>query len=104
LVNRIEFGGFAADLNSGELSHNGQPVKIQRKTFQLLELLLESQGEALTRQRLYDLLWPGVYADIEHGLNTQVLKLRHLIGKASVETTPRGYRLARGIVVEFIDA
>jgi len=46
----IRFGVFEVDLRAGELRKNGLKVKLQEKPFQVLKLLLQRPGEAVTRE------------------------------------------------------
>ena len=96
---RLSFGLFEADLSSGQLSKRGQPIRLENQPFQVLAVLLEHQGEIVTREQLRALLWPdGTYGDFDDRLNTAVKKLRHALGDAAetpvfIETVPRrGYR------------
>jgi TolB-like protein/DNA-binding winged helix-turn-helix (wHTH) protein len=98
------FGGFELDLQSGELSKRGIPVRLQDKPRRILELLLERRGEVVTRDELRHVLWPGdTFVDFDGGLNTAVNKLRTALGDAAerprfVETVGRrGYRLIASV-------
>ena len=46
------FGVFEADLVTGELRKNGARVKLQGQPFQVLSLLLKSQGKLVSRDEL----------------------------------------------------
>ena len=99
IVNRVRFGPFEADLTSGELRRDGQPIPIQDLPFRLLTALLERPGELVTRTELTGRLWGAeTYVDAAAGLNTAIAKLREALGDAAerpvwVETVPkRGYR------------
>jgi DNA-binding winged helix-turn-helix (wHTH) protein len=43
------FGTFEVNLQTGELRHAGQKVKLQEQPFQVLATLLERPGEVVTR-------------------------------------------------------
>jgi DNA-binding winged helix-turn-helix (wHTH) protein/Tol biopolymer transport system component len=93
------FGLFEADLDSGTLTRQGVPVKLQEQPFRILALLLESPGEVLSRDELRKNIWPdGTYVDFDGSLNTALMKLRAALNDSSdnplfVETVPRkGYR------------
>jgi DNA-binding winged helix-turn-helix (wHTH) protein len=95
---RIFFGPFEADLRSGELRCEGRPVPVQRQPFEVLAALLEQPGELVSRDALRGRIWPDVFVDYEHCLNTAVRKLRRALGDSPraprfVETVARrGYR------------
>lgn len=93
------FGLFEADLDSGTLTRQGIAVKLQEQPFRILALLLESQGEILSRDELRRNIWPdGTYVDFDGSLNTALMKLRAALNDSPdnplfVETVPRkGYR------------
>ena len=95
----VRFGVFEADLRASELRKHGLKVKLHGRPFQILALLLERPGEAITREELREKLWPAdTFVDFDHGLNNAVNKLRDALGDSAdnprfVETLPRhGYR------------
>lgn len=96
---RYRFGVFEADWATGELRRKGVRVKLHAQPFQVLFMLLERQGEMLTREEICSALWPDeTFVDYEHGVNSAINRLREALGdKASqprfVETLARrGYR------------
>lgn len=98
-VKRYRFGAFEADAATGELRRQGFRVRIHAQPFQVLLMLLERQGEIVTREEISKELWPeGTFVDYEHGVNSAVNRLREALGdKAAsprfVETLARkGYR------------
>jgi Tol biopolymer transport system component/DNA-binding winged helix-turn-helix (wHTH) protein len=93
------FGVFELDLNASELRKNGRKLKLQDQPFRLLSLLLEQPGQAVTRDRLKEALWPAdTFVDFDHSLNAAIAKLRQSLGDSAenprfVETVARkGYR------------
>jgi len=96
---RLRFGAFEADLESQELWKSGRRVKLQRKPFQVLALLLRFPGCFVSRAELTRELWPDLHVNFERSLNTAVNALRIALGDswrhpAYVETRPgQGYRL-----------
>jgi eukaryotic-like serine/threonine-protein kinase len=93
------FGPYTLDLRSGELRKFGTKVKMGEQTFQILRVLLESQGELVTREELRVKLWAGdTFVDFDHGLNSAVQRLRDCLSDSAekprwIETIPRrGYR------------
>jgi len=96
---RLRFGAFDVNLQSRELTHKGERVKLQDKPFQILELLLAEHGNLVTREELRRKLWPAdTFVDFEAGLNTAMRKLRDALqdepkAPRFVETVQRhGYR------------
>jgi DNA-binding winged helix-turn-helix (wHTH) protein/Tol biopolymer transport system component len=93
------FGIFEVDLRAGELRRNGMRVKLQEQPFQVLALLLERQGEVVTREEVRNRLWPAdTFVDFDHSLNAAIRRLRDALGDSAenptfVETVARrGYR------------
>lgn len=93
------FGGFEVDPRSRELSRKGKRVRMQDQPLEVLLLLLERNGEVVTREELKQRLWPAdTFVDSDDGLNGAVHKLREALGDSAeepqyIETIPRrGYR------------
>lgn len=95
----IRFGVFEVDLEAGELRRQGVKVKLQEQPFQVLTILLDQPGRAVTREELQRRLWSDdTFVDFETGLNTAIKKIREALGDSAenprfVETLHRrGYR------------
>lgn len=95
----VRFGVFELDLISGELCKNGRKLRLQEQPFRLLHLLLEPPGQAVTRDRLKEALWPAdTFVDFDHSLNAAIGKLRQALSDSAenprfIETLARrGYR------------
>ena len=94
----VRFGTFEVDLPAGELRKGGVKLKLTGQPFQVLTILLERPGEAVTREELQKRLWPDTFVDVDHNLNTAINKIREVLGDSAesprfVETLPRrGYR------------
>ncbi len=96
---RLWFDDFELRTDSGELLHDGVPVKLQPQPARVLELLARHAGEVVTREELRSHLWgEDTFVDFEHGLNFSIRQLRRALGDTAdaprfVETLPRrGYR------------
>src|SRR6266571_5615824 len=100
----VRFGTFEVNLHSRELRKHGMRIRLEEKPFQILEMLLERNGQVVTRKTLRERLWPDTYVGYEHSLNTAVNKLRDLLGDSArsprfVETLPRlGYRFIAPVI------
>ena len=95
------FDDFELDLDAGQLRLRGKPIRLERRPFDLLALLVANPGRLHTREEIIAALWPEkVIIDFDAGLNTLVRKVRHALGDSPeapryVETVPaRGYRFA----------
>ena len=102
---RLRFGAFEADLDSRELLTSGRQVKLERKPFQVLELLLRAPGRFVARAELTRELWPDLHVNFDRSLNTAVNALRKALGDSwrnpgYVETRPgQGYRFIAPVEV-----
>ena len=99
LAQTYRFGEFELDPGAFELRRNGQPVKLERRPFDLLALLVRQPGRVVPREEIIAALWPAnVIVDFDSGLNTLVRKLRHALEDSPddprfIETVQgRGYR------------
>jgi len=96
---RLRFGVFEIDLENRRLWKRGVVVKLQQKPFQILQRLLQTPGELVTRSELARVLWPELHVVFDGSLNTAVNSLRRALGDPSreprfIETIPgAGYRL-----------
>jgi Tol biopolymer transport system component/DNA-binding winged helix-turn-helix (wHTH) protein len=102
----IQFGPFKANLRTKELTKNGTRLRLPGQSFHVLRILLERQGDLVTREELQQALWPAeTFVDFDHGLNATVNRLREVLGDSAespklIETLPRrGYRFI-GTIVE----
>jgi TolB-like protein/DNA-binding winged helix-turn-helix (wHTH) protein/Flp pilus assembly protein TadD len=101
----LKFGGFEADLRTGELAKFGKRVRLQEQPFQLLVMLLEKPGVLVTREELHLKLWPQTTVDFDHGLNKAMSKIREALGDSAenprfIETVARrGYKFLADVTV-----
>jgi len=95
---KLRFGAFEVDLQNQDLRKDGRQVKLERKPFQVMELLLRVRGRFVTRAELTRTLWPNLHVNFERSLNTAVNSLRKALGDSPqnpsyIETKPGlGYR------------
>jgi len=91
------FGPFVLDRQRGKLFREGRPVAVSSKGLRLLEALLGSRGQVLTKSELMQVAW-GDTAIEESNLSVQIAALRKQLGPISeggdwITTVPRvGYR------------
>lgn len=97
---RVYFDDYEVDFESRELRKCGIRVKVQRKPFLVLELLLHRPGELVTRKEVIRFLWPDSHVSFTHALNAAVNSLRQVLGESCrehrfIETRPGlGYRFS----------
>jgi tetratricopeptide (TPR) repeat protein len=90
------FGRFRFDVLARELFCDGEPAALQRRTAQLLELLLERAPGLVPREEIFARLWPDGFVE-DGNLFQHVYTLRRALAAdpaVRVETVRgRGYRL-----------
>lgn len=96
-----QFGDFRLDCQRFELQLHGRAVRVERKPMELLMLLASRQGQLVTRAEIAERLWSSeVFVDTEHGINTAVRKLRHLLRDDAEE--PRFIQTVTGMGYRFV--
>lgn len=96
---QICFGLYEVNLQKCELRKRGLKLKVPHQSFQILAMLLERPGQAVSREELRQALWPSdVFVNFEGSLNSAVQRLRSALQDTSqkpryIETLPKlGYR------------
>jgi TolB-like protein/DNA-binding winged helix-turn-helix (wHTH) protein/Tfp pilus assembly protein PilF len=96
---RARFGVFEVDFATRQLRKSGFRIRLQDQPFQVLELLLRTPGQIVTRDELKEKLWSSdTFVAFDDGLNTAIKKVRAALSDTAdsprfVETVPRvGYR------------
>ncbi|HYO82911.1 MAG TPA: alpha/beta fold hydrolase, partial [Bryobacteraceae bacterium] len=105
MARSLRFGPFRIDLASRELWRGDQAVPLPPKSMDVLVYLAEHAGEIVTRDQLFQALWPDVFV-ADHALSVQILEIRKALGDtaqapAYIETRHRrGYRFCARVTVE----
>ena len=73
------FGKFEVDTLNYQLRKNGSPVDLEPKVFDLLAYLVAGRRNLVTREQLFDNLWPGQVVS-DTSLSNQVKAARRAIG------------------------
>jgi Tol biopolymer transport system component/DNA-binding winged helix-turn-helix (wHTH) protein len=100
-----EFGPFQFDTGAHRLLKQNTPVSLTPKSFELLRILIDNRGQAMSKSELLEALWPD--SQVEEGnLAFQVSVLRKALGPEGgswIETVPRhGYRLNAPVVIHAV--
>ncbi len=102
---QVRFGAFQLDLGTGELWSPQTPdpnnkVLLREQVFQVLRMLLEREGQIVTREDIKEKLWPDdTVVDFDSSINATIKTLRRALGDSAdhpryIETLARrGYRL-----------
>jgi DNA-binding winged helix-turn-helix (wHTH) protein/TolB-like protein len=99
LMERVRFGIFDFDQQTGELRRDGLAVHLQAQPAQVLRVLLSNHGQVVTRETLREVVWgSGTFVDFDRGLNFCIAQIRSALGDSAesprfIKTLPkRGYR------------
>jgi DNA-binding winged helix-turn-helix (wHTH) protein/tetratricopeptide (TPR) repeat protein len=98
-----EFGKFRCDPREHLLLCEGKPVPLSPKSFEILVVLIQSNGRLLTKDELMKQVWPDSFVE-EANLTVNISALRRALGEASegqqyIETVPkRGYRFVVPVI------
>ena len=76
---RIRFVACVLDLGTRELLRRGKVVSLSPKGLRLLEVLLERRPEAVRKEELQDLIWPGMFV-AERNLARLMNEVRTAVG------------------------
>ena len=96
------FEGFRFDRAGGCLFRTdrddaAEPVALGSRALSLLGLLVEQQGQLVTKDEIFDVVWPGIAVE-EANLTVQISALRRVLDRgreqgSCIQTIPgRGYR------------
>lgn len=91
----FEYGQWQIDLGRRELLSNGVAVPIGARAFEIIELLVQSANQLVTKNDLMDRIWPGATVG-ENTLQVHISAIRKALGpdRAILATASgRGYRL-----------
>jgi TolB-like protein/DNA-binding winged helix-turn-helix (wHTH) protein/Tfp pilus assembly protein PilF len=101
-----QFADFELDSGRHELRRGDRLLKLEKIPMDLLTLLVESNGQLLSRDQIIEKIWgKDVFLDTEHGINTAVRKIRQALGDDPeqprfVQTvTGKGYRFIAPVTV-----
>jgi DNA-binding winged helix-turn-helix (wHTH) protein/tetratricopeptide (TPR) repeat protein len=75
----VQFGRFELDLARAELCHDGAPVELSAKPLSLLIHLAVHRDRVISKQELFDELWPDVVVG-EAALSSALKDLRRALG------------------------
>ncbi len=99
----LAFDRYVLDVKARRLMHQGKPIALPARAFELLVVLVQHRGAAVTREELYQLLWPQGFVE-DGNLTQNIYLLRRVLdpsgsGRRFIETLPRhGYRFVAPVV------
>ena len=96
---RYTFDDYILDTQRYELHHAGALVKLRRKVFQVLAYLLAHRDRMVSKQELFEHLWPEQFVGDE-ALKSCMRTLRQALGERG--RTPRFVRTLHGQGYRFV--
>jgi DNA-binding winged helix-turn-helix (wHTH) protein len=80
LSSRLRFGPFELDPRAGELHHKGQCRVLPDQQLKVLLMLIEGEGEIVTREEIKKKLWPNdTVVEFDHSINNTLKNLRRAL-------------------------
>lgn len=95
----LEYGGLKLDSDRHEVILDGDPVTLTLKEFELLKILMENPGRALTRSALLDSVWGYGFAGETRTLDMHIRSLRQKLGDEAENS--RFIATVRGVGYKF---
>jgi two-component system response regulator RegX3 len=95
----IQCGRIRMDLDARRCFVGDNEIKLRKKEFALLRLLLENPGRVLTREVLIDRVWGSDYVGDTKTLDVHIKRLRTLI--EDDPKNPTGITTVRGVGYRF---
>ena len=95
-------GACEIDLAKRELRVLGSPVPVGARAFEIVDVLVQSAGELVTKDELMNRVWPGAIVN-DNALQVHISAVRKALGphRAMLKTeSGRGYRLLGSWTVE----
>src|SRR5437899_915414 len=98
----LSFGTFRLVPSRQQLFDGDQPLRIGSRALGLLEVLVENAGEIVTKEKLIEAVWRGIWVD-EANLRANIGALRKVLGdgrdgRRYIQNVPgRGYRFVEPV-------
>ncbi|MFD8098812.1 response regulator transcription factor [Nocardia fluminea] len=84
-------GDVRVDLRARIVEVAGDPIALTQKEFELVEVLVERPGAAVSRQQLMDRIWGDAFVAVSRSLDVHMTGLRAKLNRPGLITTIRGY-------------
>lgn len=96
---QYRFGRFELCPETRQLFEHGTPLSVGGRAFDLLVALVERHGRTVSREELYEIVWPGLAVE-PNNLHVQVWALRGRLGRDAIVTVARrGYRFTPDVEI-----
>src|SRR5215468_1323965 len=102
-----EFDDFQLDAGERKLTQRGQLISLHGKAFEMLLVLIRNRGRLLTKDELFQLVWPDQIVE-ESNLTVNMSAIRRALGERAsspryiTTVSGRGYRFT-GEVRQLVD-
>jgi DNA-binding winged helix-turn-helix (wHTH) protein len=104
---RVRFGEFAFDAEAMLLQRGDAELRLSKKAFELLRILIANRDRVVKKAELHAQLWPDTFV-VETNLNVLVAELRRTLGDsgrdARIVRTVHGVGYRFAVDVESLDA
>ena len=97
------FDNYRLDVRNRELLHDGKPVALPGKAFDMLVVLVKNRGRLIQKDELFSRVWPDQIVE-ESNLTVQVSAIRKALGERKehtnyIVTVPgHGYRFTGNLI------
>lgn len=97
----VRFGDYTFDRSRRQLFRGGTAVHLTPKAFTLVEVLVDAYPAAVSKEGLYESLWPALFVEMGN-LYTLIAEIRSACGDDSVVRTVHrfGYALGQEVMVD----
>lgn len=96
---RARFDAFTFDSGARQLERDGREVRLSRKAFALLALLIANRHRVVEKAELHAQLWPDTFVS-DSNLNVLVLEIRRALDDQARE--PRLLKTVHGVGYRFV--
>ncbi|MVU82491.1 response regulator [Nocardia sp. ET3-3] len=87
----VQTGDVRVDLDARRVEVAGAEIALTAKEFELVEVLTEQPGAAVSRQQLMDRIWGDAFVAVSRSLDVHMTGLRAKLDRPGLITTIRGY-------------
>lgn len=81
--NKIEYAGITLDLSKQKAFLDGNEIKLQSKSFAILQLLMQNKGIVLDREKILVKVWGYGFEGEVRAVDTHIKKIRKALGEKS---------------------
>ncbi len=78
-MDKLEYEGLCLYHDSKQCTVDGNPVKLVKKEFEILELLLSNPGRIFSRDEILDRIWKGETIVLERTIDVNITRIRQKI-------------------------